>query len=450
MAGRVQLETSGPRDRYFIENPEFSYFKEAFRKHGNYARETINMQPLSPPEWNSFARFRIRYDQGDLLTNVAFRIKLSGLPNRIPEGGTQYETGWCDEVANAMIEYVELQIGEIPISRLHSDYLTIHSEHNVTQTKQFALKKLTGKFPNRIASLQSQHKSIGYHLGRAGSSTEYYVDVPFWFYRHDKLAIPICSLKEQEIDIVVKLRDHHELTTSYAGNWTIRPPRIVGDRAPVVEEFTMDAEIAFVDAAERVRLQNSVIDYVITQVQRESFTVEKGKDDARVQTTFVNPVKELYFVVQRESRDETGLNVCYPFDYDNITDDASTGYGQTTSGGKLVLWEHLNHLSITLDGAPVLTPKTGKAWFLKATQGGIHHSKCQLVRRFYSYSFATDPQSPDPSGQINFTPIKSQVYDFKLHSNPHYRRDIRIYALSYNVLRVDGRAGYARTLFNDN
>ena len=115
------------------------------------------MQPLSPPEWNSFARFRIRYDQGDLLTNVAFRIKLSGLPNRIPEGGTQYETGWCDEVANAMIEYVELQIGEIPISRLHSDYLTIHSEHNVTQTKQFAKEAHGQSF--RTASRRCNHST---------------------------------------------------------------------------------------------------------------------------------------------------------------------------------------------------------------------------------------------------------------------------------------------------
>ena len=450
MAGRVQLQTRGPRDRFFIDDPEFSFYTQVHRKRTNFARETIEIQPLTTPEFNSIARFRIRQDQGHFLTNVSLKLTLPRLPNVI--NGVTYGPGWIDSVAHALIEYVEIQIGEIPVQRIPSDYLAIHSEHNVTQTKQHALKQLVGKFPTRIASLWAQHKDIQCHLGRAYGSSNYYVDIPFWFYLDPKRAIPLAALKEQEIDVIVKLRDYDKLICSpnIFIDWSVRPPKPEGLQ---IESLTMDAEVAFVEEAEVIRLQSSVTDYIIEQIQSQHFSVPAGESRAKFMTSFVNPVKELYFVIQREDKNgASGLNVCAPHDYDNIRDDQGTEYGKYTDDGKLVLWEHLESLSIHLDSDEILNEKTGKAAFLKAVQGGIHHSKTQLIRRFYSYSFATQPEAKVPTGSINFTPIVSQVFDFKLNANPHYRRDVRIYAVSYNVLRIDGRrcAGYARTLFNDN
>lgn len=448
MAGRVQLATTGLRDKFFVDDPEFSYFNRVFQKTSNFARETIEIDPLSTPEFGSITRFRIRQDQGHFLSCVSLKLKLPPLPNRIPTGGTQYATGWIDSVAHALVEYVEIQIGEVPIQRLSSDYLAIHSEHEVTQTHQHTLKHLVGKFPTRIASLWAQHKSIQGHLGRAGESTEFYVDVPFWFYREPTLAIPLAALKEQEIDIIVKLRDIDRLVVSsnqYV-DWAARPPKPEGLQ---IESLTLDAEIVFVDEADVIRLKNSVTDYVITQIQEANFTVDPGQTSGRFRTQFVNPVKELFFIVQRE--DKKGLlNYCAPHDYDNIRDDPGTEYGKYTDDGKLVLWENVDSISIKLDSDEILNEKTGRAAFLKAVQGGIHHKKTQLIRRFYSYAFCTQPEISAPTGSVNFTPIVSQVFDFKLHNNPHYRRDVRILAKSYNVLRVDGRAGFARVLFNNN
>ena len=33
MAGRVQLETSGPQDAFFTDDPEYTYFIKNFQKH---------------------------------------------------------------------------------------------------------------------------------------------------------------------------------------------------------------------------------------------------------------------------------------------------------------------------------------------------------------------------------------------------------------------------------
>jgi hypothetical protein len=141
-------------------------------------------------------------------------------------------------------------------------------------------------------------------------------------------------------------------------------------------------------------------------------------------------VKELYFVIQSE-----GARV---FDFDN--------YRQTDLDGRLVQYEHLKHLTLTLDGSEVLTEKTGKAVFLKAVQAAIHHAKTQLIRRFYSYSFALEPEKAQPTGQLNFTVIKDQNLGLTLNRNALQDRQVRVYARSYNVLRVAG--GNARVIFN--
>jgi len=68
-----------------------------------------------------------------------------------------------------------------------------------------------------------------------------------------------------------------------------------------------------------------------------------------------------------------------------------------------------------------------------------------LIRRFYSYSFALEPEKWYPTGQINFSLIKEQI--LKMNLTPcSESRQIRVYALSYNVLRIS--EGIAETLFN--
>ena len=39
---------------------------------------------------------------------------------------------------------------------------------------------------------------------------KYFVDIPFYFYNNPELAIPICAITEQEIEIVIKLRNVHD------------------------------------------------------------------------------------------------------------------------------------------------------------------------------------------------------------------------------------------------
>jgi hypothetical protein len=111
-----------------------------------------------------------------------------------------------------------------------------------------------------------------------------------------------------------------------------------------------------------------------------------------------------------------------------------------------VFYENLKSLELTLNDTQVLDKDTGNFVFLKAIQPAIHHSKTPLIRRFYSYSFACEPEQYYPTGQVNFSLINNQLITVNLTENTTTDRTMDVYALSYNVLRV--HKGMIRMLFN--
>ena len=101
---------------------------------------------------------------------------------------------------------------------------------------------------------------------------------------------------------------------------------------------------------------------------------------------------------------------------------------------------------MTLDDTIILNEETGSVINLRAVQSGIHHTRTQLFRRYYSYSFALEPERWYPTGQRNFSLVKDQLLKLTLNSETDCKREVRVLGLSYNILRVEN--GIAKTLFN--
>lgn len=428
MAGRIQLLQSGPQDVFFTTNPDHSYFVERFAKHSAFAREYIDIDPENSVDFGSKVKFVIPQDIGDLINTLSLKIKLPALPF------TNFAT-YIESSGHAVIEYVDLIIGGKVIQRIPSDYLQIYTEHHVTQTKQRALKGLIGKYPERTISSRVSDKEILGSIGRADEVEEFFVDIPFYFYNNPTLAIPLCAIKKQYIEVEVKLRDYdHLIIKSTTGELltTLEEGRIF------MEECKLCAEMIFVDPCERIKIENTKREFVITQLQTNIFNVDQGETSGSFKLDFVNPVKELYFVIQRQG--DIGTNegeFITPFDYDNTLIDVDNKY---------ILYENLDYLTLTLDNEEIITQETGDVIFLKAIQSTIHHAKTQLLRRFYSYSFALEPEKWYPTGQVNFSTIKEQILNLSLTPCADYPRQIRVYAVNYNILRVD--EDYTRTLFD--
>jgi hypothetical protein len=426
MAGELQLMSSGPQEKFFTLDPDYSHFLESFKKHTNFSNEYVDLDPENEADFGSTVKFKIPQNQGDLLKTLSLKVTLPS----ITTSGVCYQ----ESAGHALIEHVDLIIGGKVIQRLTSDWLQIYSEHFVTQTKQIALEELIGKFPERTAHRRVSNRLIVARnaLGNT-QDISFFVDLPFYFYNHPELAIPLCAINRQEVEVEFKIRTAQEIVIQTNGN-----KADISQETPKIKDFQLCAEVVHVDCEERIKMQKSRRDYLITQIQQNVFDIASGVNTGQFKLDFVNPVKELYFVIQRQGSVGTDeFEFVTPFDYDGILEE---------TGNKYILWENLDHLTLTLDGQEIITKDTGTMTFLKAVQAAIHHSKTQLIRRFYSYSFALQPEEWYPTGQVNFSLVKEQILNLSLNPCTGYSRQVRVYAVNYNILRVG--EGTAKTIFD--
>jgi len=175
----------------------------------------------------------------------------------------------------------------------------------------------------------------------------FFVDLPFYFYNHPELAIPLCAINRQEVEVEFKLRTAQEIVIKTNG----KKADISQQKQPKIKDFQLCAEVVHVDCEERIKMQKSRRDYLITQIQQNVFDVGLGLNTGQFKLDFVNPVKELYFVIQRQGSVGTGeFEFVTPFDYDGILEE---------TGNKYILWENLDHLTLTLDGQEIITKTLG-------------------------------------------------------------------------------------------
>ena len=444
MAGRVQLETSGPQDAFFTDDPEYTYFIKNFQKHTNFAPFFVDLDVEGEVEFGNTIRCTIPQNQGDLLKTVSMKVELSSIPQNLV-GGIE-GIGYVESIGHAMIEYVEILIGGQVIQRIPSDFLAIYSDNYVTQTKQHNLAKLIGKPPLELSGTNVRQAKIAGYLGLATSDTKYFVDIPFYFYNNPELAVPLCAITGQEIEIVIKLRDLKDCVWGYDATDPANSNSIfyLGDYIQtkgLIKSLKLTTEMVSLDEEEKQMLLSKKIDYIITQIQESKTEIPLDLNidsvvDIKHKLEFKNPIKELFFIIQR-LRKVVGGHFVTNFDYDS---------DYQLYNGEYVNYEHLQNLEIQLDDSVILDKVTGNVINLRAIQSGIHHSRTQLFRRYYSYSFALEPERWYPTGQRNFSLIKEQDIKLRILPDQEAKRELRVLGLSYNILRIEN--GIAKTLFN--
>ena len=434
MAGRVQLETSGPQDAFFTDDPEYTYFIKNFQKHTNFAPFFVDLDVEGEVEFGNTIRCTIPQNQGDLLKTVSMKVELSAIDQSLTSGYDGF--GYVESIGHAMIEYVEILIGGQVIQRIPSDFLAIYSDNYVTQTKQHNLAKLIGKPPLEFSGTPVSNNDILGYLGFATSNQKYFVDIPFYFYNNVELAVPLCAITGQEIEIVIKLRD---VKDCIYGRHTSDQESYYTGLSPtgLIKSLKLTTEMISLDEEEKQMLLSKKLDYIITQVQESKEIIPVNTTSVfKHKLEFKNPIKELFFIIQRIRKVVNGFFIS-SFNYDSPNQVINNLYTN---------YENLNNLELTLDDSIILDNVTGNAINLRAVQSGIHHSRTQLFRRYYSYSFALEPERWYPTGQRNFSLIKEQFVKLDLHPDNVADRELRVLGLSYNILRVEN--GIAKTLFN--
>ena len=387
MSGRLRLAATGVQDQWLTGDPQFSYFLMNFRRHTKFSIDYIESQFDGDLTFGKTITCRIPNDKGDLVKNLNLKVTLE-------DPSTGYE--WSPSVISHLIESAELLVGGQTIQKLTGEYIYMHQQ----------LYNTDDDTDQTVYFLNSHGNTIAY-----SGDYNYFIDLPFYFYRNSSLSIPTCALTKQIVEVRIKLRPLSELVSG------ANPENAIA----TLKKIAIDTEFVFLTDKERDYLMSRPIDYVITQLQMSKFVMKAGENTKSVMLNFSHPVKELFFVSQSEkavrdnhpNRYNTISNVKLRFNNELVFD----------RDRKFLVYEQALKYHIS-------PPEYVAATNYKQSE-------------FSMYSFALNPEMYYPTGQVNMSRIVHKLLTIEIDPiNSVDDNKTRVYASNFNILRVNaGLAG---------
>ena len=388
--GLMQLVAYGAQDVYLTGNPQITFFKVVYRRHTNFACESIEQTFNGSAEFGRKVTATISRN-GDLITNVYLQATL---PN-LGDSGAKY----CNSVGHALMKTIELEIGGQRIDKHYSEWLELWSELSLPEEKKVGYSEMVGKKET---------------TGDLFSGGILYVPLVFFFNRNPGLALPLIALQYHEVRVVIDFRKLNELIHGDQNNV---PAGIDGLNASLYVDYV------YLDTDERRRFAQVSHEMLIEQLQfTGDESIGANQSNQKIRMNFNHPVKELVFVVQDDAKIDKN-------DYFNFAADDNG-----------VVVDPLESAKILLNGHDRFSERPGS--YFRLVQPYQHHTRVPK-KHIYVYSFALKPEEHQPSGTCNFSRINNATLVLKLRENLPASK-VKIFAVNYNVLRIiSGMGGLA-------
>ena len=457
--GLMQLVAYGAQDIYLTGNPQITFFKVVYRRHTNFAMESIEQT------FNGTANFGKRVTctisrNGDLIHRIYLQATLPQVALLSTDGsGAQFR--WLNYVGHQLVNSVELEIGGQRIDKHYGNWLHIWNELTQEAGKQAGYAEMVGNVPELVNLLVQGGEGCDNYCtgGEPGGASEVrncapeytlYIPLQFWFCRNPGLALPLIALQYHEVKINLEMSDVKYLcwdnVTGSATNHAIQT-RVASSG---LVSASLYVDYIYLDTDERRRFAQVSHEYLIEQLQytgAESVTSSNNK----IKLNFNHPTKELVWVVQRDSYvacdDVTpaAWKGQQPFNFSDWWDRSvlDSGYSLTRVEG-LAGNNPVVTAKIQLNGHDRFSEREGK--YFNLVQPFQHHTNIPAVG-INVYSFALKPEDHQPSGSCNFSRIDNATLLLTLTNNTVSSTNtakVMVYAVNYNVLRImSGMGGLA-------
>jgi hypothetical protein len=445
--GLMQLVAYGAQDIYLTGNPMITYFKVVYRRHTNFAMESIEQT------FNGTVGFGNRVTalisrNGDLVSGLTLQITL---PKMADDNGV---TAWTNDIGHHLIEECSVEIGGQQIDKHYGDWLEIWAQLTVPASKMAGYREMIGQDfdPASGAGMkgglqQGSDTSVpnGSRLDADGERV-LYVPLQFWFCRNIGLALPLIALQYHEVKVnVTFLQQSSCYITTGTNPPTFTPSGSTGLRA------SLWADYIYLDTDERRRFAQVSHEYLIEQLQFSgNKPVTAGNTPHTFDINFNHPVKELVWVIRRAGA-ATGKQ------WSNYTTQLAAALVNNT-GSELHARPGTEDMfarnpvltaKLKLNGHDRFADRPGDYFNLEQTLK--HHTNVPVSPGINVYSFALKPEDHQPSGTCNF----SRIDNAQLHITTGKFNDAtdtaaadsgvcKIFAVNYNVLRImSGMGGLA-------
>lgn len=490
--GLLDLVAHGIQDVFLIGNPQITFFKVVYKRHTNFAMESIQIPLIGNPNFGT--RFTCTIpSKGDLLNTIFLEVDLPLITDITvdPSGGTNtaYDIGrgtisWINNIGHGIINHIDIKIGSQIIDRHYGEWMEIWSELTQEIGRKTGLDYMLSRSAN--PGIDGPKPIIN-----TGPRT-LIIPLHFWFCRNIGLSLPIIALQYHNVEIdfylnplnkcytfgsnnyyyatgisgnsiinLVKvnnntadattfkariLHGHNNETyythpiSSITGNGTTLSPFIASIMTPLTSNYTNEliyisyngtisstslslsdvrlyGDYIYLDTIERKEFANNNHRYLIEQIQyREGESIIGNLTEQKFPIKFNLPVKELVWVLQRD-------DVFLTNDIFNFSD---------TVDPSVVRNNIITSTYILYNGIERFVSRNGD--YFRLTIPYQRHTRVPNDF-YYMYSFALQPEEHQPSGVSNFSKINNIDLNISVKKNlPNIQ--IRIYGLSYNILRI--------------
>jgi len=438
----MQLVAYGAQDIYLTGNPQITFFKVVYRRHTNFAVESIEQTFNGQADFGKRITATISRN-GDLIQQMYLEVALPDLGSIT--GGSNV-CAWTYGVGNALVKQAEIEIGGQLIDRQYGDWMNIWTELTVPAGKHAGYDNMVGNKTNTTRNFQFGGVS-------AVVANRVYVPFQFWFNRNPGLALPLIALQYHEVKLNLELRAVADLYQTYfidAGAVTLTTT------SPSLVSCKLYVDYVYLDTDERRRFAQVSHEYLIEQVQfTGTETIAAGASAKNVTLNFNHPVKELIWNHTTQTNATSNATLASPL---NATTTGNKWFNYSGSSTSNV--DSFTTALLQLNGHDRFSVRY--ADYFRKVQNYEHHTRCPRVGKdldvddvreqfIYSYSFALSPEEHQPSGTCNFSRIDNAVLQLSYGADSQTASsalseamNLNIYAVNYNVLRImSGMGGLA-------
>jgi hypothetical protein len=401
--GLLQLVAYGAQDVYLTGNPQITFFKVVYRRHTNFAIEAIQQTFNGTPNFGNRVTCQISRN-GDLIHRVYLAVVNYSSGNNV-----------CPYFGLRLINYVEIEIGGQKIDKHYSHWMYVWNELSLPVSKKDAYKKMVGA-NDKLDSL---------------TNANLYIPLEFWFCRNVGLALPLIALQyhEVKINILFETKDNCRGNTGELTDLT---------------STTLWVDYIFLDTDERRRFAQLSHEYLIEQLQ---FTGTESINDSatsiKPKLSFNHPCKELvWFCASSHSATKATINNNW-VNYSTGTNGYAAGNSELFKETSAITSTNpIKTAKLVLNGNDRFSARPGS--YFNLIQPFQHHENIPSNSGINVYSFALKPEEHQPSGTLNMSRIDTAVLNLDVTSSMTGSKNLHVYAVNYNVLRIlSGMGGLA-------
>ena len=457
--GLIELVCKGQIDTFINVNPEMSFYKFAYKKHTNFAFESVRLDfEISPLLDRKDTIYKCKIGRyADILSNLYLVFKLPSIYS-----SNKYRFRWVKNIGTLLIKKAFITIDATILDTITGEYLLINNELSLDKKDNY--NNITGNIkslydpslPVPILKINNNYfTDISYPVGdkdrEIPSIVEREIIIPlsFNFTKHTTLALLLLKLQSSEIYLNLELEDVENLYQIYIDRYDFYvSPKFYNNLFPnenidiwtfIKKNFLnayIEANYVFLDNDERASMMIEPITTILTEQTFISnfYAVKAGNELA---TTIElnganNNNKEIIWTLKRD-------------DYRNFNN--NTNYTNDIID---------NSLKPILTSAIINFNKSNRieqkdANFFNLIQPYQHHSSIPK-QGIYLYSFAIFPEKWIPTGSYNGSTISTNLVVYvnkedneyinekmrKLGKEEYnYNYELRYYIKSLNILEYN-------------